>query len=82
MNAPIRKVPAGSIQTQSRPKVADMTLKLWGPLTAVRRAGGPNWWFRHEGHHGDAEFLHDAQGVRFRAKRGLEIFCPLCKGSK
>lgn len=79
MNAPIRKVPVGSIALQSRPKIADMTYRKWGPLVAVRPGVKPFWFFRHEGHHDEAEFLANAESVRARTRKGLEVFCPLCK---
>lgn len=82
MNAPLRKVPAGAIAYASRPKVYDMTVKQWGPLVAVRPGGKPFHWFTHPGHHDGAEFLANAEAIRRRTKLGLEVFCPLCKGSK
>jgi hypothetical protein len=82
MNAPLRKVPAHSISTQSRPRIVDMTFRSWGPLLAVRPAGKPFWWFRHEGHHNESEFLVNAESVRRRTKLKLEIFCPMCAKEK
>lgn len=69
-----------TIHLQSRPKVFDMTIRQWGPLTAVRPAGKPFWHFRHEGEHGDREFLVNAESVRRRTKQGLPIYCPVCTG--
>jgi hypothetical protein len=56
----------------------DMTAREWGPLRAVRPGFDHYWWFEHPGGP-HPEFLFDASMIRWRARKGLEIVCPICK---